>query len=174
MISIPSARTWTALAWASLLVLLGNSVVTMEWSFPYCNRTNPHDGPAYAVYGFPLPYTQFSGTTSLVYEVMPLAWLFNATVIGGAGFWILRRALARVRSRAALIALALVGGVPAAGLALLEVVNFTQLSSVRLVLAPHYDGGYADLRPVGVGNVGEADCRASPFWFGPVARHAAQ
>lgn len=170
----PSLRTWTAIALACLLVMLANSVFAVEWSFPYCNHTNAHDGPAYAVYGFPLPYTQFSGASSLVFETMPLAWLFDAAVLGGVSFWTIRWALGRLRSRAAMVALALAGGVPAAGLIVLEIVYASQFSTARLVLMPHYDGGYVDLRPVGIGHVSAANCQQSRFWFGPVTERIAQ
>jgi hypothetical protein len=164
MTAPPLLRNVTAIAWSCLLVLLATSLVSLEWSFPYCN--SPADGPAYAVYGFPLPYTQSSGTSSLEYKLMPLAWLFDAVVLGGLFFWIVRRALSQVRSRAALVTLALVAGVPAMAWITLEAAWAWQYSFAEWVLTPDNDGGYADLRPVGVARVDADICQPSRFWFG--------
>ena len=40
-----------------------DEAVHLEWSFPYC--ANMFDGPAYAFFGFPFPYIQFGGASSL-------------------------------------------------------------------------------------------------------------
>jgi hypothetical protein len=164
MTAPPFLRNVTTIAWTCLLVLLTTSLVSLEWSFPYCNSLA--DGPAYAVYGFPLPYTQSSGTSSLEYKLMPLAWLFDAVVLGGLFFWIVHRAVAKVRSRVALVTLALVAGVPASAWIVLDAAWASHYSFAEWVLTPGGDGGYADLRPVSVGRVDADYCQPSPFWFG--------
>jgi hypothetical protein len=53
--------------------------IHVEWSTPYC--LDPHSGPAYAHYGFPIPYQRFSGISSMLYLFQPLAYAFNLLVL---------------------------------------------------------------------------------------------
>lgn len=75
------ARGWDVLlplGAASWLVSFG----VMEWSFPYCS--SQADGPATAVFGFPLPFMRMSEVTSLTIYFLPHAYLLDVVLVGGA------------------------------------------------------------------------------------------
>ena len=58
------------------LVSGAESLLTIEWSFPYCtNQTE--DGPVYAVMGVPFPYQAANGASSMAYDFMPHVYLLN-------------------------------------------------------------------------------------------------
>lgn len=60
-----------ALLLAVGLAAVSMFVVTLEWSFPYCEAQV--DGPASAIFGLPLPYTSWSQASSLEFNLEPLA-----------------------------------------------------------------------------------------------------
>lgn len=64
---------------ALIIAGLLQSIVTLEWSYPYCN--NPQDGTAYPVYGFPFPYAMADQASSLNHLFMPHIFLLNLIVI---------------------------------------------------------------------------------------------
>ena len=61
------------------LVLCVETLVTVEWSFPYCS--NQADGPVYAATGMPLAYQIQSGASSLAYDFMPHVYLLNLAIL---------------------------------------------------------------------------------------------
>jgi hypothetical protein len=77
-------RRLCVLVWTAALVLGANSVFPLEWSHPYCN--NPTDGPAWAAYGLPLPYRQFSGVSSLTFNIMPDVLLLNVALLAALAY----------------------------------------------------------------------------------------
>lgn len=63
---------------ASWLVSFG----LIEWSFPYCS--SQADGPATAVFGFPLPFMRMSLVTSVTILFAPHGYLLDVALVGGA------------------------------------------------------------------------------------------
>lgn len=165
-------RMTTRSAWAAFLFTLGlvaaaEMLITVEWSFPYCN--DPRDGPASAVYGAPLPYERWSGASSLQYDFVPHLYILNLGILCAATWPLFRRLSHRWSAvndrRIGMLGLSLcllVGGW-----------HIFYLSSnlgspvASLEHAP-YDS-YRELRPVGVALIMERhyDCSPSSFWFGP-------
>jgi hypothetical protein len=73
-------RRWiVTIAFTMCLVMAAERLITIEWSFSYCN--DPQDGPASAVFGAPLPYERWGGASSLVYEFVPHFYVFNVLVL---------------------------------------------------------------------------------------------
>jgi hypothetical protein len=63
---------------ASWLVSFGG----IEWSFPYCS--SQADGPATAVFGFPLPFMRMSPVTSVTILFAPHGHLLDVVLVGSA------------------------------------------------------------------------------------------
>ncbi len=162
----------TRSTWATFLFTLGvvaaaEMLITVEWSFPYCN--DPQDGPASAVYGMPFPYERWSGASSLQYDFVPHLYILNLAVLCAATWPLFRRLSRRWPDlsdrRMAAVGLGLfilVGGWH--GFCLSSNLWSPVLSLER---AP-YDS-YCELRPVGVALImgRHYDCSPSSFWFGP-------
>jgi len=125
-------------AWTAVLVVLFHALWPLEWSFPYCNDQS--DGPAYAAYGFPLPYRQYDGASSGSSVVQPLALAFDLLLLGAMTFWLVRWGLARLPGRRLRLAVAW---------------------SISMA------GSYLEYRPVSWHGRGW-HCTPSPRWFGPV------
>jgi hypothetical protein len=148
-------------------VLVFDAVFTLEWWYPYCNH--PYDGPAAAVFGFPLPSQRFAGS-SLTYATMPHVYALDLVLVGLVVFppvrWLLRR-LARLRVVAAAVAgcglaFALLS---VAFLALVVHVTWVPVRSISGVFIEDY----RDLRPAGLGGI-HIECTPSEYWSGPRRR----
>lgn len=151
------------------LVLWLESLVTVEWSYPYClSREN---GPAYAAYGMPLPYWMWNGAASLEHDFVPLAYVLNVIVLCFLMFPAVRRILNRVLSPRFDWLQSVIGAVGC-----LLLLSHTALTvflvstgfyrpAMSLSLEGYYR--YADFRPVRFGFIksNAADCAPSPFWF---------
>lgn len=158
-----------AIAFAICLVMVAERVVTIEWSFAYCN--DPQDGPASAVFGAPFPYERWSGASSLVYEFVPHFYVLNVLALFSIVLPIVRRTAERLALRSARAAY---GSFAVCGVLLCAMVTARH----ALVLAaglwlpvasiekPPYDSHDA-LRPVGVSFGRHYDCTPSKFWFTP-------
>jgi len=79
---------WLAVA-AALWI---DALVTVEWASPACQDT--WGGPAAAIYGFPLPSTEWAGS-SLDWNVAIHTWAFDVGICAFALWWPLRWAVAR-------------------------------------------------------------------------------
>ncbi len=137
------ARALTSLCSAGWLL----TIVTVEWSYPYCN--DPQDGPGWAVYGFPVPYLRFGGVSSLQYDVALHFWLLNIAL----GALAIRRPVSALlevfRTSAKRRACGAFAAVGLAGLLATRILMLV-LGFWRPVLTTNssYAATYADLRPV--------------------------
>lgn len=141
-------------------------LVTLEWSYPYCNVRD--SGPAAAVFGFPLPYEQASIVTSATYFFVPWLYLVNLAIIAG-GVFLLLRLLAPGLGTSKRRRLNIIVGVAGAVL-LMSAIAF-DVSTIAMGIrrptssfsgSPHF----SELRPVAfVAFRRQRDCTASPFWF---------
>jgi hypothetical protein len=162
---------WSPGLWAAPLTVIFTEFLTVEWSHPYCSAVQT-EGPAYAAFGFPLPWQQFGGVSSLEYAVMPHVYVVDVLVTGLALFALLRpglRALTRFRWAARTVAVA---GVVAALVAIGAQAFVSWATWVPVAtIADGYPSRFRDYRPVGVSSP-HYDCSPSEFWFGPVARRS--
>jgi hypothetical protein len=156
-----------ALLLSAGLVPLVERLVTVEWSYPYCN--DPQDGPATAVFGFPLPYQRFSGAASFLYDVMPHAYALNVVLMLALFYPVTRLVVSAVRRRWSTRGLRVAG---ALGLAscLLVACSWTldlwmgDEVPVRSI-ATRY-GELGEMRPLAV-STRHYDCTPSARWFPP-------
>lgn len=162
-------RWLVAIAFTMGLVMAAERLITIEWSFPYCN--DRQDGPASAVFGAPFPYERWCGATSLVYDFVPLFYVLNVLILFSIALHIVRRTaehLARRSPRAAYGTIAVCGAllcwlVTARHVLLLAIGFWFPVASIE---KPPYDS-YDVLRPVGVSFGRHYDCTPSKFWFPP-------
>jgi Na+/proline symporter len=166
-------RWIVAIVFTMCLVMATERVVTIEWSFAYCN--DPQDGPASAVFGVPFPYERWSGASSLAYNFVPHFYVLNLLVLFGIALPIVRRTaehLARRSPRTAYRAIAVCGVLLCALVTGRHaLVLATGLwDPVASIEKPPYDS-YDALRPVGVSFDRHYDCTPSKFWF-PAKWHA--
>jgi hypothetical protein len=157
------------------LILWLESLVTIEWSYPYC--LSQSDGPAYAAHGMPLPYWMWNGVVSLEHDFMPHAYTLNVIVLCLLTFPAIRWVLNRVISPRLEWLRSVIGAVGC--LLLLSHVALTVLlvstgyyrPATSLGLEGHYR--YTDFRPVRFGFIrsNAADCTPSRFWFPDGWRH---
>lgn len=162
-------RRWTvATAFTMCLVMAAERVVTIEWSFPYCN--DPQDGPVSAVFGAPFPYERWWGASSFVYEFVPHFYVLNVLVLFGIALPVVRRAAEHLARRwlRAYSAIAICGAVLCAlVIARHAFVLATGLwRPVASIAKPPYDS-YDALRPIGMSFERHHDCTPSKFWFPP-------
>lgn len=160
-----SARTRAApwlLAVAAALVV--DRALALEWTFPYCS--DMWDGPSSAVFGMPLPYERWSGASSLVYDVMPHAWLLDLLLLSLLAYrparWVWMRAPRRIQrflggtaAAVSLVSLAFV----------LQSIRDGRVSFVHSIAFPPYDT-FAKYRPVALVVGRHHDCTPSAWWFG--------
>jgi hypothetical protein len=164
---VPNSRRGTR--GAALLTIGGvaalENVVSLEWSFPYCNRQE--DGPASAVFGLPFPYERWSGATSLQYEFMPHLYALNL-VLWLCLAWPLFRVLTRTRAVHRL-RLVIVGALLCAAIVVWKTLVLVEgaWQPVRSITHAPYDA-YGELRPVGIALGRHYECTPSAFWFGTV------
>jgi hypothetical protein len=167
-----ASRRWARLCvsvWTAALVLGANSVFPLEWSHPYCN--NPTDGPAWAAYGLPLPYRQFSGVSSLTFNIMPHVLLLNILLLAALAYPIARMVDRRL-ARAGRVTSA-VTAIPGILLLLLSLATLWLDVAFGFHIANTFSAGYDrywSYRPIGISLGGHrTDCTPSEFWFGPIA-----
>lgn len=163
-------RRWiVTIAFTMCLAMTVERLVTVEWSFAYCN--DPQDGPISAVFGAPLPYERWWGVSSLVYEFVPHFYVFNVLVLFGILLPVVHRIaeyLARRSPRAAYRAIKVCGVL----LCMLVIARHALVLAAGLWLPvasiekPPYDS-YNAFRPVGVSFERDYDCTPSKFWFPP-------
>ena len=171
MISSARIQQSVPALWAIFLAVIVNSIITVEWSFPYCN--DPQDGPAHAAFGFPLPYTQYSGVSSMAYLFMPAAYAFNMAFLIIVFFLCARGVqLAVLRSsprwNRIFFCIALVLAIGAVSIELLKAGTIYAFAVQSIGDTYHPSLSY---RPVGVSSDMQYDCRPSEFWFGRIAPH---
>ena len=142
------------------------TLVTVEWSYPYCGVLD--DGPAGAVRGFPLPYEQASIVTSATDYFIPWLYVVNLAAITAGVFLLLRFVSSRLGASYPRLRKLIVGTAGALLLVTAVAIEVFALSiGVRLPTSS-FDGRprYSELRPVAVRVGGRStDCTASPFWF---------
>jgi hypothetical protein len=139
---------------------------TIEWSYPYC--TQPEDGPAYPVLGFPLPYAVPSHASSLEFSFMPHVFVLNLLLISLLLFPIIRTLHRGIRHKVALRRWVVrVASVLLVGLCFIRGLSFTfghPVASIGSAWLP-----YRDLRPVGLSSSylvhSKGNCTPSAFWF---------
>jgi hypothetical protein len=161
-------RRWiVAIVFTMGLVMAAERVVTLEWSFAYCN--NPQDGPASAVFGSPLPYERWSEASSLAYVFVPHLYVLNVLALFGIVLPVVRQIaehLARRSARAVYGSLGVCGAllctlVTARHALVLATGLWIPVASIE---QPPYDS-YDALRPLGVSFGRHYDCTPSKFWF---------
>lgn len=147
--------------------LAAERVFTLEWSFPYCNDQS--DGPAWAVFGAPIPYERFAGN-SLEYNFVPLFYLLNVIVAFAIALPLVRWTVehfARRWPRAILYS-----SISISGLVLCVVMSARHSlligtglwRPVASIVIPPYDS-YRVLRPVRISLGRHYGCVPSTFWF---------
>jgi hypothetical protein len=73
------------------------SLLPMHWWHPYCDA--PDDGPGYEAIGFPLPYAEPSGSSSLEYVVLAPLYLLDLGILAAPIFAILRLIWGHIAAR---------------------------------------------------------------------------
>jgi hypothetical protein len=141
-------------------------LVTVEWSYPYCNILD--SGPAGAVRGFPLPYQQASVVTSATDFFIPSLYVVNLAVIAGLVLLLLRPLASRLGAlypRLRKLVAAAAGALLLVTAATFEVAVLSM--GVWHPISSFSDAPrYGELRPVAVRVLKRPrDCTASPFWF---------
>lgn len=165
---------WVALAAFSMgASLVLELAVTLEWSFQSCQRGG--DGPAPAVFGAPLPYERWAGT-SLEYDFVPWLYVFDILVLAALILLPMHRFTSRWAKGSHSRAHRMLGGVGALACVLvvgwktLAVATFWHpLPSLPVLLGE----SIRELRPIRVTSARPYECRPSAlsgFWFGSQSR----
>ena len=151
------------------LVVWVESLVTIEWTYPYC--LDRSDGPAYAAQGMPVPYWMWNGVVSLEHYFVPHVYILNIVLLCLVFFPVVRWILDRVVSSESNWLRTGVGTV--GGLLLMSHVAITIFlvsvgyfrPTTSLSLGDYYH--YSDFRPVrfGLTRSNAPDCIPSTFWF---------
>lgn len=150
--------------------MFGCSVVArqlrgIEWSFPYCS--SQADGPATAVFGFPLPFMRMSPVTSVTILFAPHGYLLDVVLVGSALLALGNIARARLPSMKARPFL--LGGLGAALLVMQLLwhgvlwARGIELPVTSIAMKP-YDS-YSEFRPVRLDSWGRLRCTPSRWWF---------
>ncbi|MDH5178091.1 MAG: hypothetical protein OEZ39_16420 [Gammaproteobacteria bacterium] len=157
-------------AWAVFISIFINGMFTVEWSHPYCNKQD--DGPGHAAFGFPLPYTEWAGASSMEYAFMPYAYLLNLAITGFLAFFVIKTFIKRKTVTINSIlqyGLSIAGVTLAASMVFIEMLKFFSVYAVFVTALGDgtYNQAYFSYRPVGVSSI-HYDCKPSEFWFGPI------
>jgi hypothetical protein len=146
---------------ASWLVSFG----VIEWSFPYCS--SQADGPATAVFGFPLPFMRMSPVTSVTILFAPHGYLLDVVLVGGALLALGNMVRAR---RPSMKARPFLPGGLGAALLVTQVLwhgvlwaQGIELPVTSIAMKP-YDS-YSEFRPVRLDSWGRLWCTPSRWWF---------
>jgi hypothetical protein len=164
--------TWLLAPLSLVAAAFVDKAVTVEWSFPHCNRQD--DWPTWAIYGV-IPYERFSGVSSLLYDFQPMAFAANLALLWAlcaAAALALRRFTPSIVRHFGARRVAVLG-IAAAAFAGIYLVGMYSLHS-WIPVASLVDGDrYTQLRPVGL-SVGfrAYECTPSEFWFGPISPEA--
>lgn len=142
-------------------------LISIEWSFPYCN--DPQDGPASAVFGAPLPYERWSVATSLAYDFLPRVYLVNIVICFAVSLPLVRYLAERMATRSPQVVYGTLGVTGFVLCGLVVVHHWFVLATglwcpVASINFPPYDA-YEELRPVGISLGRHYDCTPSSFWF---------
>ena len=84
-------RRYAPILFTAGSVIWLESLITVEWTYPYC--LDQTDGPAYAAQGFPLPFWMWNGVASLEYDFMPHVYVLNAVILFLLFYPVIRRDL---------------------------------------------------------------------------------
>jgi len=165
---VDSHRTERAAEIVAAIGLAGwiEFLFTIEWSYPYC--TQPEDGPAYSVLGFPLPYAEPSYASSLEFYFLPHVFFLNLLLISLLLFPLVRTLHRGIRHKATLRRWVVrVAGVLIVSLGLIRGLSFTFGHPVASIESAWLT--YRDLRPIGFSSSywvhSKSDCKPSAFWF---------
>lgn len=153
---------------AFILALGLDSLVTVEWSYPYCMDSS--DGPAHPAVGFPLPYAVASPVSSLEFDFTPHVLVLNLLLLS-ALFWPVARLLKRAISDHVVLRRIAIGLLIVLGVGILGIRGMALTFGDAVV---SFGNGaylaYGDLRPVGITSFdlvfSKRQCRPSEFWFG--------
>jgi len=136
-----------AISWAMLAALSASPSV--HWWHPY--GRNQADGPGYSATGFPLPYQQPTGFSSLEYFVMPHIYAIDVALLAALAYFLIRIMSPVLRGVPEAVARTM--GVVGAGflvvVAALVAFGFSVTSwPVTSIAATGYYDSYLDYRPV--------------------------
>jgi len=160
-------RQLAAALWSVATVLMLGWLVSVQWSHPYCNQ--PTDGPGYAAYGFPLPFSRFGGVSSLELDFMPHVLALNVTLLSLLLYPLARAILSRTRRTGARIAVVSGGAVFTLVLSF-HAALWIGLDRPVASIAPYSDS-YWSYRPVALAlDVRAYECTPSSYWFGKIER----
>jgi hypothetical protein len=165
-ISILLARLFF-IVWSLVVILAINTVIPFEWTHPYCNDQT--DGPAWAAFGFPLPYREFSGVSSMTDNIMPHILLLNILLLAVLASLFMEWAVRRLSAAGMLVGVSTVPGVLL--LVLCAMIISFGFRSGFVVTSITNHGSYWEYRPIGVRLSGYQACTPSEFWFGPIKYH---
>ena len=85
---------WAAAAALSGELVLGSAI---KWWHPYCE--GQPDGPGSMAFGFPLPYAEPTGVSSMEFFYMPHVWLLNLALLAVVTYPLFAFVLRRIASR---------------------------------------------------------------------------
>lgn len=91
---LAKARKYSVAFWLVTATLIIEGTCSLSWWHPYCNTQS--DGASYFGVGFPLPYAQPTGVSSLEHFVMPHIFLLNLFFVGALLYPVLRFVLGRI------------------------------------------------------------------------------
>ena len=162
-------RRYAPILFTAGFVFWLESLITVEWTYPYC--LDQADGPAYAAQGFPLPFWMWNGVASLEYEFTPHVYVLNAVILFLLFYPVIRRIwgagfdgrLAWLQSLVGAAGALMLLGNAALICGLITVGYFRP--AVSLELGEYYR--YSDFRPVRIGfyRSNSPACTPSRFWF---------
>jgi hypothetical protein len=152
-----------------LIAILLQHILSLEWSRPICQSLGEGDSSAF---GFPFPYTKWSGVSSLEFNIMPHMYLANVLILSMLVFVPTRNIFSKYLPVEKLPLRTIVGAVSLTIAILFFCANVfllfdgTMFSSVQSIGDKTY-GTYFDYRPVSLAITGDGsyDCKASDFWF---------
>ena len=88
--------------WAALTALTCDMFISIKWWHPYCD--SQADGPGYFASGFPFPYAELTGASSMDFVYMPQVWAINLVIFAVIAFAIYRMTFRSSHSRPTIIA----------------------------------------------------------------------
>jgi hypothetical protein len=95
--------------WAAAFAILWTLTPVLRWWHPYCDHQA--DGPGYFAWGFPLPWSEPTGVSSLEFTWQPLALVLDLVLVWIPLFLLFRWLIGRLfRGKAVRLRLAAVMG----------------------------------------------------------------
>lgn len=154
---------WHILLLAVALGGIVEAIFRVEWAFPSCS--DPWDGPASAVFGFPIPYLRRS-VAMTGWELAPIAYALDLGLLAAVIYALLAWLLRRVPSRRAKSAVGALGGLGCTAVAVWLVLKSMMGVSLAVSIAHPPHDSLLEFRPVGVSIIREhTDCSPSEYWF---------